>query len=266
MIFLKCSNTVRLFIFMMLLIFSWMINLVLPVHTNFPLIYPVRLTFVWYCLLIFYAVYIIYKKNVRSSNDITLGIVLGAVAGNRDIFIALSTALAYISSKSIMRESFDKNHSDVNADKYSKLIVLLVLVCWVIFNIQASRYDTVLVVHLLYRSIMPSFSEEIIFRMFIFAFTINIVGRNLELKNVVLCVFMMSLPFALLHEPRNFNGFEFSIDYYNLVSIITISFILSLLFLKTGLFITILMHLAIGFIGSVQNLAQYTCDYLIENE
>lgn len=207
-------------------------NLIIPINKSNVNTYSQRLFLIWFVITLVITIYMILKTKKLENKDIFIGILFGIIAGVTSPFTGLITTVTFIG----LRCMFKYSGVDVRIfkDKTFKGIiksVTLATICGVplgIINLFMAMTQNKLSVsfsHIYFiNALRAGVSEEIVFRLFMFAICAYLLNGNPRSKiESFLCYIIMIIPHVLIHFPD-------MITKNGVVSILGSVIILSLLF------------------------------------
>ena len=229
----------------------WVLNLFIDSSGNN---YTLRLLVIVYTLVIASSLYIIFSKRIFIKRDIITGFVLGAIASipNLDIAVFFVTFFAYVASMIILNDSEFKILFLKEA-KFKEIVIILTIVLAVIMLFCYS-YGVEVVLYSFIQTLRPAFSEEVVFRLFLFAISILIIDKNKKhvKSNMFLIYLIMIIPFTIAHYSEQVVEFGL-IGFFrgmNALNIIHYAFIASYIMLKRDLLTSIVFHIVVNIVGA----------------
>ena len=154
------------------------------------------------------SVMILIKEKAPGKPTILIGLLLGILAGLIRPLAGIVTFLAFISSMRIM----EKAHSRIVILKRPVLLSILPAIgvgaVLGFINLVLTGGQTLEFVPSFYAfvlSLNPGISEEVIFRLFMYAFAIYLLGGRINTRKQTIWVYvLMIVPHILLHFPDTF--------------------------------------------------------------
>lgn len=210
----------------------FVINLIIPINKSSTSPYIQRLFLICLAVTLVITIYMILKTKKLERKDILIGILFGLIAGVTSPFNGLITTIAYIGLRCMFK--YSGVDIPIFKDQTFKGIMkstILAAACGVtlgIINLFIAMTQYKLSVsfspmHLI-NALRAGVSEEIVFRLFMFAICVYLLNGNPKSKmENLLCYTIMVIPHTLIHLPD-------MIAKNGIVSVIGSVIMLSLLF------------------------------------
>lgn len=205
------KNTTKLLLLLISLITLWVISATLNMGV------------LWFIIINLIAIYIIYVYKIFNKYDIVIGIIFGVLCIPSNLIFGISIILPYIASMMIFKNSNDKIYLFKNNKKNNFLItlILIFIIGGILGSINAfsamgsTPINISIKVKWFFDALRAGISEEIFFRMFLFALCIHLINNKklTKLQNF-LCYVIMVVPNVLIH---------FNLQTFNIKNVIALS-------------------------------------------
>ena len=252
------SSRLKLLGLFIFLIGLWVLNLILPIRVDsYPLganAYVLRLNSIFYVMVTIFSIYIIIaKKSHIKLNYIVVGTILGTLAGltitstsafGINYTTALVTVLSYIASMLMF------HNSEVKMILFKKLtfdgLVALIIVLVILVGVLCLNSGVLVVLRAFIKTLQPGISEEVIFRMFLFALSTFIIGGKFKnyAYSKILIYLALIIPFAIYHYGDNILNKLPAVP-----MMIIVATILTFSAIKHSLFSAIVVHILINLVN-----------------
>jgi len=256
------NTTLKLWGIFIILIGLFVLALILPQVGNLDMLsevglapYTFRLGVLFYAIVIISSILIIIKKRNQIKNiDIIIGLILGMLATlhRLDSVVFLLTSLAYIASMSIFNTSEIKMILFKRISCKAFVIVASILIISIV--ILFFHYGVLHVSSSFIRTLMPGITEEVVFRMFLFAISVWVIDGNTDRyeHNKFAIYLIMIVPFVVYHFPDILVESGFGSFMFANVTGIFLATIITLFAVKRDLASAIVIHILFNFYNFVR--------------
>ena len=191
-------------IFLLFLVLYW-VNLLVPLVGPFS--HTARLWLISSVMIGLISLVVLCKAGVPEKSKILLGLFLALLAGLRQPFTGIITLLAWLASMRMMETTEERVF--ILKRSFGKSLLLGVSLGLVLGVVNLFLGGLPLkfapTVDALVLAFNPGVAEEVIFRLFVYAFSLNLLGgRVVTRKETIWLYVLMVVPHVLLHFPDNY--------------------------------------------------------------